>query len=68
MAKKTTKYDYLYQERYTVHVNMETVLETNDLEEAKAKVIELIEAGYTDVSLVDLEEAWDYTMKHYGKK
>ena len=68
MAKKTKKYDYLYSERYHVNVNMESVLETNDLEEAKAKVIELIEAGYTDVSLVDLEEAWDYTMKHYGKK
>ena len=67
MAKKTTKYEYLYQERYIVHAGMDTVLETNDLEEAKEKLTELINEGYTDVSLVDMEEAWDYTAKHYGK-
>ena len=68
MPKKTTKYEYLYQERYSVHLGMETVLETNDLEEAKAKLTELINEGYTDVALVDMEEAWEHTMKTFGKK
>ena len=68
MDKKTTKYEYLYKERYSVHMGMEVVLETNDLEEAKEKLTELINEGYTDVSLVDMEEAWEHTMKTFGKK